>query len=598
MIQTSLRKSVLAVPLAAMAMAVTSAYAAPVVGPSGSTFYTLPSPLPAGNHGDLLSYRSTTANLGVGAPATKAWNVLYQSTDSIGATNVVSGSVLVPSAAWAGTGPRPVILYAVGTHGLAQNCAPSRQFENGTDYENANIVAALKAGYAVLVTDYQGYMTGDAPTYLAGQSQGQAVLDIFKAATSIPSVGISPSAKAAIWGYSQGGQSAAWAAELLSTYAPDLNVVGVAAGGIPGDFIKTSLNLNGNLGFGFLASGIIGLHQQYPLEIPVDLVATDAGKAALEVIKSQCVFPALLGHLNQNITEYTIPGVTLEKLENIASVRDDLLAQNLGNNKVPVPLYQYHGQADEFIPLDQDIALKKAYCSKFSKVTFDVYPSEHIVTQFQAAPTVLAWLGDRFAGKAASDTCSTTAAEPQSTANPGGGNYVVSLKSWPLAATVGLKTLGQTVTMPSTSTFTAQTDITAKTLTGSMSVPDFKQTLKIIGIPAQVGLRIAPVGATTGTASLDNDGQLHVHGTAYANITVTSVLGIPFGECKTVTPVAFPLNFDGPISSLGNGGLTFAGTTTFPQIKGCIISAILSSLMSGPGQTYSFTVSPPAPVKY
>ena len=65
-----------------------------------------------------------------------------------------------------------------------------------------------------------------------------------------------------------------------------------------------------------------------------------------------------------------------------------------------------------------------------------------------------------------------------------------------------------------------------------------------------------------------------------------------------MTPVEFPINFDGPVSSLGNGNLTFTGTTTFPQLKGCGVSAILSAVMSGPGQTYSFTVAPPAPKKY
>ena len=71
-----------------------------------------------------------------------------------------------------------------------------------------------------------------------------------------------------------------------------------------------------------------------------------------------------------------------------------------------------------------------------------------------------------------------------------------------------------------------------------------------------------------------------------------------FGECKTVSPVQFPLTFDGPVSSLGNGGLTFTGTTTFPQIKGCFISAILTTMMSGSGQTYTFGVTPPAPSKF
>ncbi len=588
----------IAIPLTALALAISAAHAAPVIGPADASFYNVPAAAPAGAHGDLVSYRTTTVKLGATAPATNAWNVVYQSTDSVGKSNYVSGTVLVPSAAWTGTGPRPVILYAVGTHGLANDCAPSRQMANGTDYENANIAAALKAGYAVLVSDYAGYLNGASSTYLSGASQGHAVLDIFKAATSIPATGITASSKAAVWGYSQGGQSAGWAAELLSTYAPGLNVVGVAAGGVPADFIASSLNLDGNLGAAFLFSAVAGLGVQYPVGVPVAVISNDVGKAAIAKLKTQCVFTALFEQQNHSISEYTLGNIDLESLETVTATNEVLLAQNLGNGKVTVPVYQYHGQADEFIPLDQDIALKKKYCAKFTNVTFDLYPSEHIVTQFQAAPTVLSWLADRFAGKAAQGTCSNTAAAPTSTANPGGGDFIVSLKTWPLTATVGLKTLNQTVYLPTTSTFTADANITAKTLKGNLNVPEFKQSVSIIGLPVPVGLRITPVGDTTGSASLDNDGILHVHGKAQVNITVTSLLGIPFGECKTVTPVDFPLDFDGPVSSLGNGGLTFKGTTTFPQIKGCIVSGILSALMSGTGQSYSFTVAPPAPVKY
>jgi pimeloyl-ACP methyl ester carboxylesterase len=486
----------------------------------------------------------------------------------------------------------------VGTHGLAQTCAPSLQLAAGSDYENANIAAALKAGYAVVVSDYQGYTNGATPTYLAGASQGNAVLDIVKAATQIPSVGLVASTKVAIWGYSQGGQSAAWAGQLQPSYAPDLNLIGIAAGGIPGDFKRTADYLDGKNGAAFLMGGVIGLSTQYPDKIPLDTLANADGKAAIARGKQQCVFESLFDFQNHSLSEFTVNNQTLEELLAVPSINEALVAQDLGGTKVNVPLYQYHGKADEFIPLDQAVALKKKYCAKFSNVSFDVYPSEHIATQFQGAPYVLSWLGDRLAGKTAASTCSTTAPEPISTANPNDGNLVVSLKDWPLTAQVGLKTLAQTVTLPANSTFTADADITAKRLDGSLQVPEFKQLLKIIGIPANVGLRIVPTGATTGTVALDNNGQLKIRGTAYADITITSILGIPFGECKTSKPVEFPLNFDGPVSALGNGQLTFTGTTSFPLIKGCFISAILSAFMSGSGQTYSFTVAPPAPEKY
>lgn len=593
---SSLRRPLAALPLAAIALAVTSAFAAPVQGPAGMEFYN--SPAAGGTHGDLVSYRQATVKLGTNAPASTAWNVLYRSTDSRGAANAVTGTVIVPTAAWQGPGPRPILAYAVGTHGLAQPCAPSLQLAAGSDYESANIAAALNAGYAVVVSDYAGYTNDATPTYLAGASQGNAVLDIVKAATQIPSLGLQPSTKVAIWGYSQGGQSAAWAGQLQPSYAPELNLIGVAAGGIPGDFKRTARYLDGRNGAAFLMGGVIGLATQYPDKIPLDTLASDFGKEAIARGKQQCVFESLFDFQNHSLSEYTVDNRTLENLMAVPSISEALVAQDLGGAKVAVPLYQYHGKADEFIPLDQAVALKKKYCNKFSSVTFDVYPSEHIATQFQGAQYALAWLGDRLASKPVASTCLSTGAEPVSTANPNTGNLVVSLKDWPLTAQVNLKTLAQTVLLPATSTFTADADITAKRLNGALNVPEFKQLLKIIGIPANVGLKIAPVGATTGTVALDNNGQLKIRGTAYADITITSLLGIPFGECKTSRPVEFPLNFDGPVSSLGNGQLTFTGTTTFPMIKGCFISAILSAFMSGSGQTYSFTVAPPAPVKY
>ena len=597
MMTTFLRRPALTLPLAAIAFAVTSAYAAPTSGPSGLAFYTAPASL-TGSHGDLISYRTATVNLGVDAPAVKAWNVLYQSTDSVGAANAVTGTVIVPTTAWAGTGDRPIVSYAVGTHGLAQPCAPSLQMAAGKDYEAANIAAALKAGYAVLVTDYAGYTTGSTPTYLAGASQGNAVLDIVRAASQVPSVGLSATAKTAIWGYSQGGQSASWAAERKASYVPSLNLVGVAAGGTPADFITTAKYLDGSNGASFLFGGVVGLAEQYPTAIPLDTLANATGQAAIARAKNQCVFEALFDLMNHSLSEYTVGNQTLDQLAAVPAINATLKAQDLGGAKIPVPLYQYHGQADEFIPIEQHVDLKRKYCARFSNVYFDVYPSEHIVTQFQAAPTVLTWLGDRFNGKSATSSCFTLAAVPKSTANPNKGNFVVSLKGWPLVANVGLKTLGQTVNLPATSTFTAETDITAQRLTGSLSVPNFSQSIKILGIGSQVGMKITPVGEATGTVTLDNDGQLHVHGLVKADITITSLSGLPIGACKTVTPVEFPINFDGPVSSLGNGNLNFSGTTTFPQLKGCGVSAILTAVMSGPGQTYSFTVKPPAPRKF
>jgi pimeloyl-ACP methyl ester carboxylesterase len=574
--------------------------AAPVQGPTGTMFYSPPSTL-SGAHGDLIWYRTANVDLGDGAPAVSAWNVLYNSQDSLGAANAVTGTVMVPKKAWSGSGSRPVVSYAVGTHGLANSCAPSVQLARGTDYETANIVAALNAGYAVLVTDYQGYTNGATPTYLAGASQGHAVLDIFTAASQIPSSGVSLSAKATIWGYSQGGQSSAWAAELAPTYAKSVKLVGVAAGGVPADFVTTANYLDGKAGSSFLLQGVVGLAQQYPTQIPLNTLANTAGKTAIAVAKGQCVFESLFAYMNDPLSKYTTGNQSLTQLLGNTTIKSVLTAQNLGTKRASAPMYLYHGVDDEFIPLDQSVALKRKYCGKFSNVTFGVYPSEHIVTQFQAAPTVVSWLGDRFAGKITTGTCTSFAKVPTSTAAPGGGDFIVSLRNWEVGGTVDLAGPLSVMSVPAGSRLTAQTNLTKGTLTGDITIPPFQADLKLSGLlPIIAQVELQPTAPLSGTARLDNDGLLHVRGKWLANIKLSSLgnkLSIPAG-CVTNNPVEFRLNFDGPLSSLGNGQLLFAGTTSFPELKDCWIDGTLEFFFSKTGQKFEFSAKPPAPTRW
>ncbi len=596
-----LRRIVHWLTIAVLTVIAHTALATPVLGPSGMAFYAPPSPLPGGNHGDLIWYRPITV-----APADQlkatAWDVLYLSTDALGAPNAVTGKVLVPTAAWTGSGARPIIDYAVGTHGLAQGCAPSLQLSAGTDYEAANIAAALNAGYAVLVTDNPGYTTGNIPSYLAGIAQGHALLDMARAALQIPGVPLSSGAPLAIWGYSQGGQTAAWAGQLQPGYASGLKLAGIAAGGVPGDFIETSYYLNGSTGASFLLAGVIGLAQQYPDDIPIASLINPTGEVAIQQGESECVFQALFQFINVDISSFVINNQSLQQLEAIPSVNQVLTAQNLGTTKVTAPLYQYHGQADEFIPLDQAENLKTEYCALGTNATFVAFPGEHITTQFQAAPYVMAWLGDRFAGKSTKGTCSASSRKkPPSTASPGGGDFVVKLDSWPLSGNVHLATLDQDVALPSGSTFNGSTDLTSQVLSGDLSIKKFSTWLKVWGIPLTVALSINETSPISGTVTLDDAGQLHIHGHVAANIAIDgvgiSIVRLPL-NCATATPVDFPIDFDGPVSSLGDGQLTFPGTTTFPEITGCFLSGLLTSLMSGPGQGVSFTTAPPAPITW
>ncbi len=585
-----------------MALATPALASAATEGPSGMDFYEVPA-ISTDTHGDLIWYREATVDLGAGAPAFRAWNVMYRSTDSLGAENAVTGTVIVPNGIWLGFGGRPVVSYATGTHGLQQGCAPSLQMAAGTDYESENIKAALNEGYAVLVTDYAGYTTGDVPTYLAGASQAHATLDIVSAASQVPSSGVSANAPVAIWGYSQGGQTAAWAAELAQSYAPDMDLVGVAAGGVPADFEASADYLNGSTGASFMLGAVIGLAEQYPDNLDLDELTNDAGKDAIETGKNQCVFEALFYFMNDSIKEYTANGETLDEMLEDEAIYEAITDQNLGEGLPSVPVYLYHGQADEFIPIAQHTELKENYCGRFANVTFDIYPSEHIVTQFQAAPTVMNWLDDRFDGDSAANGCATSDPAPVSTAQPGGGDFVVRLDQWFLDGTMHLATLDQDVVMPAESTMTVDTNMTQNTMVGDMNIPDFVASLRIAGVKTDVWLSIQQVGDIEGEVALDNDGILSINGSVMADIVIDAVgrgiARIPFRNCQTEEPVLFDLNYAGPISDLGSGQVTFSGETTFPDIEGCAgLSSLFTALMSGPGQEYTFRIEAPAPVQW
>ena len=206
----SLAPVVLALSIFGVLAVPAGASAAPVEGPAGQAFYTPPTSTPTGSAGELVWYRPATLNLKVALPANKAWTVLYQSTDQLGNPDFVTGTVIVPTTTWTGTGARPVVTIGIGTQGIAPQCAPSKQMITGSEYAGGEIIQALRAGYAVDVTDYQGYTNGAIPTYTAGKSEGRAVLDVVRAGRQVPGSGLGESNPTYAWGYSQGAQPTAW----------------------------------------------------------------------------------------------------------------------------------------------------------------------------------------------------------------------------------------------------------------------------------------------------------------------------------------------------------------------------------------------------
>ena len=380
----------------------TPAGAASTSSCGSSSFYTPPSPLPKGKPGTVIRWQVGCDYLapGVAAPA-YVWNVLYKSTNANQQPIAVSGTVLVPTSAWTGSGPRPVVAYGTGTQGWGDQCAPSVEMAAG-DYDEDFIVQnLLDQGWAVAVTDYPGLGTPGNELYAVNMAEGYAVLDSLKAALNLAPAQLSPGAPAAIEGYSQGGGAAAFAAQEAPAYAKSLNLLGVAMGGTPANLQAVANNINGSAFFAFLGGAAIGFDAAYP-QLHFGQYLTSAGKQAFKALSTMCQEQGLATYAGKTIQDYTKGGIDPLTLPPVEQV---LNANNAGAVAPVVPVLQYHGLADEVIPYSLEVSLHDAWCSLGGTSDLVPFAGDHVSTQIEAQVTVVQWISDRFSGAAPPNSC-------------------------------------------------------------------------------------------------------------------------------------------------------------------------------------------------
>lgn len=391
--------ALLGVALAALGVVAASppAVAAPLLpGPFDDSFYTPPSPLPSGKPGDVIRWRPSVPLLN--AANADAWQVMYLSTDALGRPDAVTGTIMVPKGADPAT--TPIVGYAVGTQGPAFKCTASKAIERGTLYDQPALNDSISSGYAVAVTDYEGYSPSTVPTYITGQSMGPAVIDSVRAAQNLPAARLAKTAKVIFQGYSQGGGGAMWAGEKQPSYAPELNVVGVVAGGVPADLTEVAKGLDGYLGFGFLAFAAVGLDAAYP-DLRLDSFLNATGRTQLaDAKKNACTAELLLNYAFKKIGDFTTSNP-------LATPQwQARLAQNkLGAHPPRVPVFQYHASTDEIVNTPQAEALHRAYCAAGVREQWTTYPAEHATGLIAGQADAHRWIVKRFTGDPAPANC-------------------------------------------------------------------------------------------------------------------------------------------------------------------------------------------------
>src|SRR5213075_886659 len=167
----------------------------------------------------------------------RGWRILYATTvdDSTPATAVAT--VFAPTASPAG--PRFVIIREHGTTGLLQKCMPSLFSAPSAGIPGRDRI--VRAGWVVVETDYSFAEKGGPHPYLIGEGEARAALDAVRAARQMSELTLDK--RTVVWCYSQGGHAALWTGIVGLRYAPDLELLGVAAIA-PAANIKNILAMN------------------------------------------------------------------------------------------------------------------------------------------------------------------------------------------------------------------------------------------------------------------------------------------------------------------------------------------------------------------
>ncbi|MEU9734331.1 lipase family protein [Streptomyces sp. NPDC048002] len=417
----------------------TAADTQPVVsrGVTIPAFYTPPAQLPSAN-GALI--RTEPLPLGLSIPGLDgrpmpgtATRLMYKSTDSAGLPVAVTGAYIEPSAAWKGSGPRPLVAVASGTMGQGDQCAPSFALENpltltgdtvSVGYEALAVYRILQTGAAVVLTDYVGLGTTDRlHTYVNRLDQAHALLDAARAARAVPGASVTPSSPTGLYGYSQGGGASAAAAELQSSYAPDVPLAGTYAGAPPADLTSTMKGIDGSALAGALAWSINGFAQaDADLRAVIEANVNDTGKAALKDASTMCVGDAIFGYGFTNSTKWTKSGKSVADI--IAAdprAQAALDRQRIGTLKPSGPVRVVTGTQDDIVPHAQARQLAKDWCAKGGNVTYDamVLPNlgdkiltNHLVPLITDQGDAVSWLTDRLSGKPTTSNCWSMPLQP------------------------------------------------------------------------------------------------------------------------------------------------------------------------------------------
>jgi acetyl esterase/lipase len=336
-----------------------------------------------------------------GAPdGARAYRIRYRSIGFRGDPIEVSGAIVFPSGP-VPPGGRNIIAWAHPTTGVVDRCAPT--LLPGFASRIAGLEEMLQRGYVVAATDYEGLGTPGMHPYLIGVSEARAVLDSVRAARQLQDVGATR--RFAVWGHSQGGHAALYTGEIAASYAPELELVGVAAAA-PATYLADLFEADRKTSAGRALTAMTILSWSRLYGLPIQQVVDPRAMGAFRRVANDCI-ETVSDLLNIQQAVMGLDPVFLRGNPTKLPAWRAIMDQNTpGRASIRVPVFIAQGTADDVVPARITRRFVSRLCRNGTRVTVFSMPGvSHGFAALNSRVAAVSWMTDRFRGRRAPNDC-------------------------------------------------------------------------------------------------------------------------------------------------------------------------------------------------
>ncbi len=359
-----------------------------------NSFYETNGLNPVGPMGEVMRAEPITSSSVQNGTASR---IIYRTQKADGTPTFSSAMVFIPTTS--ASEPRQVVAWAHGTLGMGDQCAPSRTADPVAKISWVNTM--LAQDWVVVATDYAGLGTPGIEAYLVGRAEAHDVLNSVRAVRNMPNT--QAGNRFGLWGHSQGGHSALFTASMVSSYAPELSLVGTVASAPAAELVPLmSQQYQQPVSWVIGPEVAVSWPANYPQLNTRDVLTPPAlnnyHKVAEQCIEQSALEAIVRGKLGQQF--FTT------NLTDIPSWNNILQTETAPILKPNQPVMVAESLTDSVVlPNTTALYIQKSCQAGSNLNSLWLTNVNHIQLQSVISPSVISWLSDRFAGRVATSTC-------------------------------------------------------------------------------------------------------------------------------------------------------------------------------------------------